>query len=46
MFKKSRLFFLLIDADQAENTQRYYATDSLLLPGCTVAVAVQAVCKY
>jgi hypothetical protein len=32
--------------DLIENMQRYYDIYSVLLPICTVALAVKAVCKY
>jgi hypothetical protein len=38
-------FFLLILADQKENTQRYFEVDFKLLPRCALAVALQAVSK-
>jgi len=40
------LIFLLLHADQTEETQRYSGIDCTLLPRCAVAVAVQAVIKY
>jgi len=38
--------FLTPIADLSENTQTYYKICSLLLPICTIATAVKAVCRY